>query len=153
MAAGVEGRIKSKYMDLKEFVRDALIDVVEGIRAAQLQRPGDAIINPSLKTMRGINDSGLIKSELDFNNLKNANLIATDHYNGFADIIEFDLAITVESSSLEEKEGSKKGEGGLKIHVVAAEIGIASKQTNKTEDSRSNVSRIKFRVPVQLPTS
>jgi len=71
---------------------------------------------------------------------------------GVADIIEFDVAITVESSETEGSESAKKGEGGLRIHVVSAGIDVQNKNTSSGTTSQSNVSRIKFRVPVQFAT-
>ncbi len=119
-------------MDLKEFVRDALVDVIEGIAEAQKKSPGGAKINPPLKREWIKNDRGRGEEQLDSENLKNANMLATHYEGGFADIIEFDLAITVESSSTDEQEATKQGGGGVKIHVVSAGVDIGSRSFEKS---------------------
>src|SRR5437867_2976781 len=91
------------HMDLREFVRDALIQICSGVSDAQGKASG-AIINPKLKKMPFDKDKPDSRYSLEPDNLKNANMLATNYADGHADIIEFDVALTVESS---EKAGSE----------------------------------------------
>lgn len=141
----------AKQMDLGDFIRDALLDIIRGIRQAQVDSRHGAIINPPLKMVFQKNEHGAADDRLDMDNLRSASLIAT-HYQGHADIINFDLAITVESSSAEATESTKAAGGGLKIHVVSAGVDVAGKKLRDEKTTQSNVSRIQFRVPVQFPT-
>jgi hypothetical protein len=140
-----------EIMDLKEFVREALLQVVAGVTEAQHRTALGATINPRVATKWVRPENGHAYEELDQDNIRAANLIAT-HQGGVADIIEFDVAITVESSDSSTSESEKKREGGLKLHVLSAGIDIQSKSGESATESRSNVSRIKFRVPVQFLT-
>jgi len=138
-------------MDLQEFVRDALIQITEGVSNAQ-QKAHGAIINPTLKLMPFKKDSPEARHTLEPENLKGANLLATNYSEGHADLIEFDVAITVTSAERKGSEvgGKTKIEG--KIIVASADVELQGKRTKETEHSTSHVSRIKFRVPVQFKT-
>jgi hypothetical protein len=141
-------------MDLKEFVQDVLVQIVEGVSTAQRKLgTSTAKINPPLAQKAEQAPGGQWHSTIDKENLHAANLIATHYADGYADIIEFDVAITVESSGKEDSESEKSGDGGVKLHVLSAGISVQSKQSSSSESTQSNVSRIKFRVPVQLPRS
>jgi hypothetical protein len=141
-------------MDLKEFVQDVLVQIIQGVSDAQRKLGvSTAKINPPLAEKAEQTPGGQWYSTIDKDNLHAANLIATHYAGGYADIVDFDVAITVESSGKETSESAKGGDGGLKLHVVSAGISVQSKQSSATESTQSNVSRIKFRIPVQLPLS
>lgn len=137
-------------MDLKDFVRDALVQIVTGISEARQLSQGKALINPRLKLADRKTASDPMHA-LDAENLKQAGLLQTNYGDSHADMFEFDVAITVEKSNSAESEGTKKGESGLKIAIVSAGVDIAKTNSEKSEESRSHVSRVKFRVPVMLP--
>ncbi|HLF96453.1 MAG TPA: hypothetical protein VI457_04860 [Methylococcaceae bacterium] len=111
-------------MNLNEFVKEVLTEIVSGIRAAQ-EVEGGAFIVPGgdggheyAKHPR-VSSSARIKST----------------------IVDFDIALTVEDST----KGS--GGGGLKVFGIGANVQgeAASKDTT--------VSRIQFAVPILLPES
>jgi hypothetical protein len=136
-------------MDLREFVRDALLQIVEGVHDAQQQASGSAIINPRLAEKWMKDEKGGGYAQIDPENLHGANLIATNS-GTFADVVDFDIAITVESTGKESTEEGKAGEGGLKLHVLSAGVNLSSKKGSSNENTQGQVSRIKFRVPVQF---
>ena len=112
-------------MNLKEFVSESLIEIIEGVKDAQSktgQSGGE--VNPSPQG-----------SSSDFT--KQGLFIAGNRKIGSH--VEFDVAVTVSEGS-----GAK---GGIGIFSGALNIG-ASGQTSKTDVS---LSRIKFQVPIVLP--
>ena len=111
-------------MNLDEFIKEVLTQVVSGIRSAQAAE-GGAFIVPSgdgghdYATHPRVSSSARLKST----------------------IVDFDIALTVEDSN----KGS--GGGGLKVFGIRANVQgeLSSKDTT--------VSRIQFAVPVLLPAS
>ena len=111
-------------MNLDEFVKEVLTEIISGIRDAQ-EVEGGAFIVPSgdggheyAKHPR-VSSSARIKST----------------------IVDFDIALTVEDST----KGS--GGGGLKVFGIGANIqGEASAKD-------TTVSRIQFAIPILLPES
>lgn len=111
-------------MDLKTFVEQTLVAVVEGVKAAQMKYPtgsGTAAINHV--------DRAPAEAALPTG----------------ATPIEFDVAVT--SASEEETGGSRKG--GLNIRVVEASMGSTGAERTRSEA----VSRVRFTVPVSLPVT
>jgi hypothetical protein len=139
-------------MDLKEFVQDILVQIVQGVSEAQKELgTSTAKINPLLAHKPEQAPNGEWYSAIDKDNLHAANLVATYYADGYADIVDFDVAITVESTGKESSESAKRGDAGLRLHVASANIAVQGKQSSAIESTQSNVSRIKFRIPVQLP--
>lgn len=112
-------------MDLKEFVGQALADIVQGVLNAQtaLGKNGK-YINPELSTQQGpLEKQGKLVSI-------QGQLVQT---------VEFDVAVTATNAK-----GTKGG-----IGVVVGVLALGSQGQSSTESSA--VSRIKFSVPVTLP--
>jgi hypothetical protein len=141
---------KEGGMDLREFVRDALVQICQGVFEAQ-GKSGTAVINPRLKTAAYDKDDPDSRYRLDPENLKNVGIVATNYANGHADVVEFDVAISVTSSKSASTtvEGEGKVEG--KIYVASADVSLQGQHKRGHESSQSDVSRIRFRVPVQFP--
>lgn len=107
-------------MELKEFVRSTLLEIVEGVSEAQkalIEGGSTALINPgaSQDLKRAIVDGRPMLQQ-----------------------VEFDVAVTV-------TETSEMGIGG-RLSIVAASIGT---QRGRSAES-SEVSRVRFHVPITL---
>lgn len=117
-------------MDLKDFIRESLVQIANGISEANTALAGTtATVNPcnvqaystEAKAYGRLNDSFSEKDSL-------------------VELVEFDVAVTTES-------GTQTG-GGLKISVASIGIGAEGKSTG----SQSRESRIKFRIPMVYPS-
>lgn len=106
-------------MELKTFVKTALLDIIEAVQDAQTETPAGAIVP------EGINRS--FKS--------------VEHGVSELQAVDFEVSVTA---------GEAKGSEG-KLGVVTAIVGAGVAGKSSTESS--NCSRLKFRIPVQLPTS
>ena len=112
-------------MDLKDFVGQALADIVQGVLDAQSALgTNGTYINPQLSTQQG---------DLQ----KHGNLVSIQGQP--VQRVEFDVAVTAAKAK-----GTKDG-----IGVVVGVIALGSKGHSSAESS--SVSRIKFSVPITLP--
>ena len=109
-------------MELDEFIRTALVKVLSGIREAQNDESVGAFVVPG-------NDGG-------HEYPKNSRVSSSARLK--STIIDFDVAITVESS---DKTG---GGGGIKIAGIGADI----KGESASKDTRFNLRTIKNRMKV-----
>jgi hypothetical protein len=111
-------------MNLDEFIKEVLTQVVSGIRSAQAVE-GGAFIVPSGDGSHNYAAHPRVSAS--------ARLKST--------IVDFDIALTVEDSSV----GSAST--GLKVFGIGANVhgGLSTKDTT--------VSRIQFAVPILLPAS
>jgi len=110
---------------LKEFIRETLREVVEGIKEAQdFPEIGGQIAPSMIGGMKFPADSGVVYE---------ANILAT--------AVKFDIAVTADMT--------KKGEagGGFQIGVFSA------KGEGKIEARDSRVHRINFAVPIVYPVN
>jgi hypothetical protein len=112
-------------MDLDEFIKTALVQVVSGIRTAQEVEGVGAFVVPSGDGGHKYPDNARVAS--------NSRLKST--------IIDFDIAVTVESND------KTSGSGGLKVAEIGADI------KGETTNKDIKVSRIQFGVPIMLPES
>lgn len=145
--------------ELKLFVKEALLQIVEGIREAQIDgRRGNATINPKLaekRVRRGTNEES---SEdiygngyrLDKENLKTAGVLETVG-NRVADMVEFDIAITTTVLSKESDNESNEKKAGLAIKIVSLSGQLGESKSLMHEESGARISRIKFKIPVAFP--
>jgi hypothetical protein len=112
-------------MELKEFVRSVLVDLLSGIQEAQKTDGVGGFIVPAgigghdYPEGRGVTTKALITST----------------------VVQFDVAVTAEDSE------RTSGQGGLRVAVLQA--GVEGESTSK--DVR--ISRVQFSVPVLLPAS
>jgi len=115
-------------MNLKVFVKQALIDIAQGVADAsddkELEKLG--VINPPLRPQW---EKDVLPMEL---------LPTND--GEYAQFIEFDIAVTSESAA------GADGELGISV----ADVIKIGKLAAKTESLERYVNRIKFRVPVRL---
>lgn len=112
-------------MDLKEFVGQALADIVQGVLDAKTSLGENGkFINPKLSTPQGALE-------------KQGKLVAMGGQ--LVQTVEFDVAVTAT-----EAKGTKGG-----IGVVVGTIVLGSHGQSSAESSA--FSRIKFSVPVTLP--
>lgn len=116
-------------MDLKEFVTETLVSIVEGVKAAQERVNNsdvDAFVNPGglMRNTKGVADDA----------------IWDNRTNNYARHVTFDVAVTAEDSS----------SGGAKIKVLTGILGgdIGGGKSNKN----TAISRVQFIVPVLLPS-
>jgi hypothetical protein len=115
-------------MKIDEFIAESLKGVAEGVTKAQVE--ANAIVNPGRldevdETTPGRGDKFLV---------------ANKTMGRLAQVVDFDIAVTV-------SEGATK-EGGAKLKVAGI-VEIDGKIEGNT--STSSVSRIKFSIPVVLP--
>lgn len=117
-------------MELKDFVKRALVEVVQAIREA-----GSEI---------GTEDGALVAPILNHVPSGAAFPVFSDQGGGLAYPIEFDLSVTV-SEGLEAKHGAS---GKLTIASVLTAGGSMSEANT---EAKTAVQRIKFMVPVRYP--
>jgi hypothetical protein len=112
-------------MTVKEFVEDTLVQIVEGVQAAQ---------NRIDKTGAAINRIGMT---LQFAQLQGRRY---DPKTGeIEELVQFDIALTNESGT-----GTK---GGVGVFLGTVNLGTQGQSTNKD----SSVSRVQFSVPIVYP--
>jgi hypothetical protein len=110
-------------MELKQFIADALVEIVEGVRNAKTTIGDDNIFNPSPRM-------GTVTNEGGSSYITHSHKVCT--------FVDFDIAVTVTEGT-----GTKGG-----IGVFAGAIGLGSQ--GQSNESNSTVSRIRFQVPVIL---
>ena len=112
-------------MELQDFVSSSLIQIFAGIEKAQADTEGKGHICPVIRK----------------DSLKEANTIPALSTEGHAiEFFEFDVAVTVDKST--------ESGGKLAISIGSIQIGGLGKK----QAGQEALSRIKFRVPVVLPT-
>ena len=115
-------------MELKDFARDTLLDIVQGVKEAQdVCSAEGAIISPR--------DAGIPGSRV--------NIKGKIHH---VQIVDFEAVLGEEST--EESKMSGKG----KIAVLLSNIGIGGELSNKQEGKNNIMTSIRFSVPVILPS-
>ena len=110
-------------MELQQFVRDTICQVILGIDGAKqilADRGIGAAVNPVWEDANNLNDEHVLK-------------------------MEFDVAVAVASTTQSE------AGGGLKLGIQVLSVGAGVKDQNSTE--HSSVSRVKFVVPYILPAT
>ena len=115
-------------MELKDFVSQTLIQIVEGVPSAQEPtRKLDGAVNPTME---------------DFSENPNLGHVGTRGYSNDQRVIfpvQFDVSLSTEQSK------TKGGEAGLRVSIISAG---GKKQSQSSE---SQVAQVKFIVPVLLP--
>jgi hypothetical protein len=110
--------------ELKDFISESLKQIIIGVQAAQVfAEKNNALINPSIFSIK------------DLKRKKFDDVPLTQP-------IEFDVAVTIGKNN--------KKEGGIGIIPIAASLGLSGKLN--FENISQNVSRIKFQIPVRLPS-
>jgi hypothetical protein len=119
---------ENSLMELKEFIKTALVDIIEGVQEAKkaLNENG-ACICPFVHT--NPSKEG-VKSMEKF-----------DHFHGLHhQTVHFDIAVTTENTK------TNGGKAGIKVFCFEAGIG------GNFDISNATVSKIKFLVPIALKT-
>lgn len=112
-------------MELKDFIKTALTDIVEAVKEAQDSVKDIATIAPYTEGSKVTH----IKTPDGYANISN---------------IDFDVAVTTETT-----EGTSSGiKGGI---AVAGIFNIGGNGNEEAAEKYQNVSRIKFTIPVLLP--
>ena len=139
-------------MELKTFVEQSLIQIIEGIHDAQKQaHKFRAMINPPLAPE--VDDKGHTKGPMyrpAAEMLQRVGLLETG-MGTVADMVEFDVAITVSTGKTDSSEKGGEAKAGLNISVVSAQFGGGAKSSTQSKLEDSRISRVKFRVPVAFP--
>lgn len=117
-------------MDLQDFVTQTLVQITKGVEKAQTELSSiGAVVNPQMKSYLKQTEGGFAAFGWPKDGEGRAVLL-----------VQFDVAVTAEKG--------KHTKGG--IGVVAGIIGLGSQGASDQTDS--NVSRIKFGIPLMLPT-
>lgn len=110
---------------LEEFIRESIVGIVRGVGAAQTElADAGATIGAKLRPQAG-------SPERPPKSRYAARPVETD--------VEFDLAVTSATES------SRKGKGGVQVFVLT--VGAEG----ATQSSASEVSRLRFTVPISFP--
>lgn len=123
-------------MDLKNFVKDTITQLIEGIKEAQDNLKGSgAIVSPNdIRTVDASSQPLIFMYEKDKTNKDRT-------YTRNVSLLEFDVAIVVEQE--------KSGGGKLGVNVLS--MGIEGGGKAKQSDSKTN--RSKFNIPIALPVA
>lgn len=113
-------------MELKDFVKETIVQIVEGIDQANATLTGNSafIASTNLSTNRALTST-----------------VDKERIHHYVSNIEFDVAINVQNSE------TKAGGAGLEILSV---LNVGGK--GSSENTSSSTSRIKFSLPLALPT-
>jgi hypothetical protein len=129
-------------MNVKDFVRESLQQIVAGVHEAQKNVEGTgAIINPSIH-IRNVTNHKVATST-------GSNRLYDSADNLPIESVSFDLAVTVEEGSKSEDSAN----GGAAIRVMGMGFGAGVSTSDSNESKRSSVSRLKFNILVKLPAS
>jgi hypothetical protein len=110
-------------MEIREFVRDVLTEIIEGIAEAQNRVGVGGYVAPdAIGSHQFAADSGVYHS---------SRIIST--------AVKFDMAVTAETS--------REGGTGAKLRVAVFEADIGG----KIDAKNTQVSRIQFSVPILMP--
>tara|TARA_R110002049_G_scaffold307041_1_gene506626 strand:- start:48 stop:416 length:369 start_codon:yes stop_codon:yes gene_type:complete len=120
-------------MELQQFISFALVQISKGIEdAANQLKDSTSVVNPrNVVGTNGKDDQKVYGYLAD--NTPRQTLKAVQ-------LIDFDIAVVAEEGS--------KSKGGLGIRVGGMGIGVQG----QSEDKTSSESRIKFSIPMVLPT-
>lgn len=113
-------------MKLQDFVKESLLEIINGVRMAQAENRTNAAINP-----------GNLRLGDD---MKHSRLYDFDSKSLLSNV-EFDVAVTAETST--------ETKGG--IGVFAGAIGVGTQ--GQSDAKKVSLSRIKFTVPIRMPTA
>lgn len=112
-------------MDLKEFVSETMVQIVEGVRDAQTRTTdseGVSVSPPIGGAPSMASDHGFISTP-----------------DGKAQIVKFDVALTVTNS--------EKGKGGVGVFSGMLNVGGGMESGNEN----TSLSRVQFAIPLRLP--
>lgn len=117
-------------IELKDFIKATLLDIVSAIKETQQEAPAGAIIAPTVTSVT--HDAPDIKWDDD----RGHSIISS---------IEFDVAVSASSES------AKSNDKSVGIQVIESVLGFSHKDRECESDSFENISRIKFSIPLVYP--
>jgi len=118
-------------LELKDFVKNALTDIMTSVREAAAETrsvPEDGLISPRLIGTAG-------GSYMN---------VAMEDGLGAAFLVEFDLSIVVTETD------QTRASGGAKLTIMSF-FSAGAERTLQTQDGQVSAQRIKFSVPVKYP--
>jgi hypothetical protein len=115
-------------MELKDFVKETLIEISQGVLEAQTEQ-GDALINPRVKLHEKEVGRIVLAEDGAGRGIRGGRIL---------DYVEFDIAVTLDKNT--------NTDG--KISVLFGAINLSSGGASENKDS--STSRVKFRVPVSF---
>ena len=117
-------------MDLRDFVKQALVDIVTGVVDA-------------VSAVKGMNNGAVVSPALLNGPPEALFVIREEDGYGQAFPVKFDLSVTVTSAESQKKDMS----GGLKISILSGKAGLEESDTS----TKTAVQRLQFMVPVKFP--
>jgi hypothetical protein len=120
-------------MQLKDFVKQSLENIVQGVMEAQRSNATKAVINPQVSSSQGPNRDVL----------KHHGVLWDGSDYSLIEHVQFDVAVTAE----EENQINGGFNAGIQVLGLSAKAGIDNNSKSST------VSRIKFSVAVKYPPS
>jgi len=116
-------------MELKDFVKETLIQIIKGVKDAQIEvQKAGGMVNPTLRVLADKGASAAVLGQP-----------SGEHGGNYVFLVDFDVAVIVEEG--------KETKGG--IGVVTGIFSLGSQ--GKSDQIASNTSRIQFKVPILLP--
>ena len=115
-------------MELKDFVKQTLIEISQGVSEAQAEAD-NSLINPRIKTPDNRVTGVLLAEDGAGRGVKGGRIL---------DYVEFDVAVTIDKNT--------KTNG--KISVLFGAVNLSSQGASENKDA--STSRVKFKVPVSF---
>lgn len=120
-------------MDLKDFVKETIVQISQGIETANKELEGShAMVNPVYVSLNSNDAQGYGRTKS-----KDAGFGVDE--SRVLQKVDFDVAVSIETG--------EQGSAGAKLSI--ASIGIGAE--GKTESTNKSESRIKFSIPVVFP--
>ena len=120
-------------MDLKDFVKESIVQISKGIEEANSElEESEAMVNPINVQTHSTEAQGYGRTRKRKDNSQFADSKLLQN-------LEFDVAVTVEAG--------KQGSAGAKLSIATINVGAAG----KVESTDRSESRIRFTIPVVFP--
>ena len=113
-------------MELKEFVRETLLEISTGVADAQEEQKG-ALISPRVRNQEGASPKLALAEDGAGRGIRGGRIL---------DYVEFDIAVTID----------KNTETNGKISVLFGALNLSSGGASENKDS--STSRVRFKVPI-----
>jgi len=117
-------------MELKDFVKETLLEISSGVAEAQKEQQS-TLINPRVKSQESTSSKLYIAEDGAGRGVRGGRIL---------DYVEFDIAVTVD----------KNTETSGKISVLFGAINLNSGGASENKDS--STSRVRFKVPISFST-
>lgn len=131
-------------MEIKDFIRDTLAQIVDGVQEANttLAEKGAYIPTENIAGVEGYCDARVSKNGVVKRYVK----------------VDFDIAVEVSKSDVEKVEEKGSLEGGLKLQVALIskakfDLHGDMSDSNMLQNVQQNIHHIKFSLPLSLPNA